>query len=213
MNTSLRSLAVAVAAVSATGVATAQNTVLKIGIADYTTHSKTNGVTGIGVPAGADAQTGDAVTVLFEIERYLTPNWGIELALGLPPRVKAKATGSVAFLGDDILSAKNVTPTLFVNYHFGAAGDRWRPYIGIGINYTRFVGIQSRLASDVRMSDSVGPAGKVGLEYVLSRQWSLFGSVTALRVKTDLVASGSTVLQTTIDLRPVVYSFGAAYRF
>ena len=213
MNTSLRSLAVAVAAVSATGLATAQQNVLKVGIADYTTHSKSNGVTGIGVPAGADAQTGDAVTVLFEIERYLTPNWGVELALGLPPRIKAKATGSVAFLGDDILSAKNVTPTLFVNYHFGANGDRWRPYVGLGINYTRFVGIQSRLAPDVRMSDSVGPAGKLGLEYVLSNQWSLFGSVSALRVKTDLVASGSTVLQTTIDLRPVVYSFGAAYRF
>ena len=213
MNTSLRSLAVAVAAVSATGLATAQQNVLKVGIADYTTHSKSNGVTGIGVPAGADARTGDAVTVLFEIERYLTPNWGIELALGLPPRIKAKATGSVAFLGDDILSAKNVTPTLFVNYHFGSEGDRWRPYVGVGINYTRFVGIQSRLASDVRMSDSVGPAGKIGLEYVLSRQWSLFTSVSALQVKTDVVASGSTVLQTTIDLRPVVYSFGAAYRF
>ena len=213
MNTSLRSLAVAVAAVSATGLATAQQNVLKVGIADYTTHSKSNGVTGIGVPAGADARTGDAVTVLFEIERYLTPNWGIELALGLPPRIKAKATGSVAFLGDDILSAKNVTPTLFVNYHFGSEGDRWRPYVGVGINYTRFVGIQSRLASDVHMSDSVGPAGKIGLEYVLSGQWSLFGSVTTLKVKTDLVATGSTVLQTTIDFRPVVYSFGAGYRF
>lgn len=213
MNTSLRSFAVALAAVCAAGAAPAQVNVLKIGIADYTTHSKTNGVTGIGVPPGADAQTGDAVTAVFEYERLLTPNWGVELALGLPPRIKAKATGSVAFLGDDILSAKNLTPTLFVNYHFGTAGDRWRPYIGLGINYTRFVGIQSRLASDVHMSDSVGPAGKVGLEYVLSGQWSLFASVSALRVKTDLVASGSTVLQTTIDLRPVVYSFGAAYRF
>ena len=213
MHTSLRSLAIAVAAASAAAAAPAQMNVIKVGVADYTTHSRTNGVTGIGVPAGADAQTGDAVTLLFEYERYLTPNWGVELALGLPPRIKAKATGSVAFLGDDILSAKNVTPTLFVNYHFGATGDRWRPYIGLGINYTRFVGIESRLASDVRMSDSVGPAGKVGLEYVLSSQWSLFASVSALRVKTDLVASGSTVLQTTIDLRPVVYSFGAAFRF
>ena len=41
-----------------------------------------------------------------------------------PPRIKARATGSVAFLGDDVLSAKNVAPTLFLNYHFGAPGDR-----------------------------------------------------------------------------------------
>ena len=213
MKSRLQALAIAMAAMLAAGAASAQNNVVKFGIAQYTTHSKTNGVTGIGVPPGADAQTGDATTVVFEYERLLTPNWGVELALGLPPRIKAKATGSVAFLGDDILSARNVTPTLFVNYHFGAPGSSWRPYLGVGINYTKFVGIQSRLASDVRMSDSVGPAVKAGVEYVLSNQWSLFASVSALKVKTDLVASGATVLQTTIDLRPVVYSFGTAYRF
>ena len=213
MKSRLQALAIAMAAMLAAGAASAQNNVVKFGVAQYTTHSKTNGVTGIGVPPGADAQTGDATTVVLEYERLLTPNWGVELALGLPPRIKAKATGSVAFLGDDILSARNVTPTLFVNYHFGAPGSSWRPYLGVGINYTKFVGIQSRLASDVRMSDSVGPAVKAGVEYVLSNQWSLFASVSALKVKTDLVASGATVLQTTIDLRPVVYSFGTAYRF
>ena len=213
MKSTLPASAVAMAAMLAAGVAGAQNNVVKFGVADYTTHSRTNGVSGIGVPPGADAETGDATTLLFEYERLIHPNWGIELALGLPPKIKARATGSVAFLGDDILSAKNVTPTLFVNYHFGAAGDTWRPYVGVGINYTRFVGIESRIASHVEMSDSVGPAAKAGLEYALSRQWSLLASVAALRVKSDLVATGSTVLQTTIDFRPIVYSFGAAYRF
>jgi outer membrane protein W len=83
----------------------------------------------------------------------------------------------------------------------------------VGINYTRFVGIESRLAPDVQMSDSVGPAVKAGIEYALSRQWSLFASVTALQVKSDIVATGSTVLQTTIDFRPIVYSFGTGYQF
>ena len=201
------------AMLAATGVASAQDNVVKFGIARYTTHSRTNGISGIGVPPGADAQTGDATTLVFEYERLISPNWGIELALGIPPKITAKATGSVAFLGDDILSAKNVTPTLFFNYHFRAPGDSLRPYVGVGINYTRFVGIQSRLASNVEMSDSVGPAVKAGMEYALSKEWSLFASVTALKVKSNLVATGSTVLQTTIDFRPVVYSFGTAYRF
>ena len=216
MKPRLQKIAIALAAlvaIAGTGAAAAQDNVVKLGVSEYTTHSQTNGVTGIGVPPGADAKTGDATTVILTYERMLTPNIGVELVLGLPPRVKSNAAGSVAFLGDDVLSAKNVSPTLFVAYHFGETGDTWRPYLGAGINYTRFVDIQSKLASDVKMSDSTGWAVQAGIDYALTKEWGLFASVAALKVKTKVVASGATVLQTTIDLRPVVYSFGVAYRF
>ena len=42
---------------------------------------------------------------------------------------------------------------------------------------------------------------------------NVFASVAALKVKTNVVASGATVLQTTIDFRPIVYSVGVGYRF
>jgi len=213
MKTTLQSLAVALAAMLATGAASAQNNVLKFGVTEYTTHSKTNGVSGIGVPPGADAETGNATTVILVYERMVTPNVGVELVLGVPPRIKAKATGTVAFLGDDVLSAKNLAPTLLANYHFGAPGDTWRPYLGAGINYTKFIDVKSKLATDVEMSDSTGWAVHAGVDYALSKDWGLFASVSALKVKSKLVASGTTVLQTTIDFRPIVYSFGASYRF
>ena len=63
------------------------------------------------MPPGADADVGNATTVIFVYERMLTPNIGVEFVLGVPPKIKAKATGSVAFLGDDVLAAKNVAPT------------------------------------------------------------------------------------------------------
>ena len=213
MNRTLHAFTVALAATLGTGAAFAQDNVLKIGIADYTTHSRTTGITGIGVPSGADATTGNAVTLLVTYERMLTPNIGAELALGIPPRIQANAAGSVAFLGDDVLSAKNVGPTVLVNYHFGAAGDVLRPYLGAGINYTTFTSVESKLATDVKLSDSVGWAVQAGIDYALTREWGLFASVAALRVKSNLVASGSTVLQTSIDFRPIVYTVGASYRF
>ncbi|MEW6703386.1 MAG: OmpW family outer membrane protein [Pseudomonadota bacterium] len=206
------SLAVGFAAVFAAGAASAQDNLVKFGVAQYTTNSRTSGITGIGVPPGADAETGDATTVLFEYERMVTPNIGALLVLGVPPKIKANATGSVAFLGE-VMSARNVSPTAFAMYHFGAKGDTWRPYAGLGINYTRFTDIQSTLAPKVEMSDSVGWAVTGGVEYVLNERWSLNASATALRVKSKLVATGTTVLQTTIDFRPVVYSLTAAYRF
>ena len=52
-----------------------------------------------------------------------------------------------------------------------------------------------------------------GIDYALNKDWGLFASVSALRVKSKLVATGATVLQSTIDFRPVVYSIGASYRF
>ena len=146
MNHKLTSFAAALAAVLCTGTAAAQTQLIKLGVTRYTTHSQTNGVTGIGVPPGADAETGDATTAILVYERLVNPNLGIELVVGIPPRIKARATGSVAFLGDDILSAKVLTPSLLANYHFGAPGDTWRPYVGAGINYTRFESIRSRLA-------------------------------------------------------------------
>ena len=207
-------LALALAA-SAAGVAQAQTpqNIFKVGAIEYTTNSKTNGIQGIGVPPGADAETGNATTLLLTYERLFTPNIGVELVIGIPPKIKAKATGTVAFLGDDILSARNVAPTLIVNYHFGSEGDRFRPYLGAGINYTKFTDVKSRLAPDVKLGDSTGLVVQAGLDYAIDSRWGLFGSIARVDTKSKLVAAGSTVLTTEIDFRPVTYSFGLSYKF
>lgn len=212
MTSKVQWFAVAVGLASACNVAQAQDNVVKFGVTRYVTHAKTSGISGIGVPKGADAEVGDATTVIFVYERLVTPNFGVELVLGVPPKITSRASGSVPFLGE-VLSARNVAPTLLFNYHFGQPGDTLRPYVGAGINFTRFVKIESTLASDVQMSDSTGWAVQAGIDYALNKQWGVFASVAALKVKSDLVAAGSTVLTTTIDFKPVVYSAGVSYKF
>lgn len=210
----LRILAAALAAAFLAPAAQAQalNTV-KIGAIRYAPDAKTNGISGIGVPPGADAEVGAATTLLLTYERAFTPNLGLELVLGIPPRIHAKATGTTAFLGDDVLSAKNVAPTLLLTWHFGQPGDTWRPYVGAGLNYTKFTGVRSKLADDVEMSDSLGWAAHAGIDYRINDQFGLFASLGASKVKSDLVARGATVLKTTIDFRPITYSAGLSYRF
>jgi len=195
------------------GLAQAQDYGLKVGLTRYTSHSATSGIQGIGVPPGADAVVGDASTAIFAIERRLNANMGLELVLGVPPKVSARATGSVAFLGDKVLTARNLAPTLMLNYSFGDAGAKWRPYVGVGANFTRFSDIQSTLAPKVEMSDSFGMALQAGVNYTLSKQWGVFGSISAIDVSSKLVATGNTVLTTTIDFRPIVYTIGTSYRF
>jgi len=207
------SASMVVASLLACSEAQAQDNIVKLGAIRYTTNSSTSGIKGAGVPAGADAETGDATTLILVVERTLTPNIGIELVVGVPPRIKSKATGTVAFLGDNVLSAKNVAPTVLVNHYFGDPSNTWRPYLGVGVNYTRFTGVKSSLAPKVTMSDSFGAAIQVGVNYAFNKQTGLFASVARVDVKSDVVAVGSTVLTTSIDFKPVTYSMGAFYKF
>ncbi len=197
---------------AAAGAAHAQSITVKGGFIQYNTSSRTNGVTGIGIPAGADAKTGNAGTALLTIEAEVMSDVGVELVLGVPPKIKANATGSVAFLGE-VLSARNVAPTLLLNYHFFNKGDAFRPYIGLGVNYTKFTNVTTPYGWDVKLGDSTGWAGQVGADYAFSKDWGLFASIGKAKVKSKLVATGATVLQSTIDFRPTTYAFGASYRF
>jgi outer membrane protein len=205
--------AVAIAGLAAAGAAQAQDWTVKTGITRYDAHSKSNGIKGIGIPPGADAIVGDATTVIFVLERTFSPNFAAELVLGIPPRVKAKAAGSVAFLGDDVLSAKNVAPTFIVNYYIGDGASRLRPYVGVGVNYTSFKSVKSKLAPEVFMSDSFGLVVQGGLSYAVNKNMGLFASVARIDVRTDIVGIASTVLTSSIDFRPWTYSAGLWYKF
>ena len=212
MKAIVRSIALLAAVAAVAPAVQAQDSTFKFGITRYQTHSKTSGITGVGLPAGADAKVGSANTALFTYEYAVMPDVGVELVLGVPPKIEATATGSVAFLGE-VLEAKNVAPAVLVNYHFGRAGDALRPYVGVGVNYTRFVGISSPYGWQVSLSDSWGPTAQLGVDYAFNKQWGAYASIAAVKVKSDLVAIGNTVLQTTIDFRPIVYSAGLSYRF
>lgn len=203
--------------------AVAQDNVVKFGVTRYTTHSSTSGLSTnppvFATPA--DAETGDATTVIAVYERTLTPNIGAELVLGVPPRIDARGTGAAAVLGDELLSAKNISPTLLVNYYFGDAGNAWRPYLGAGINYTKFTSVRSSLpTSKLSMSDSWGWALQAGLSYAVRSDWGLFGTVTRLDVRSDVDAVANipgvpvpVEVKTSINLAPITYSLGVWYRF
>ena len=205
-------VATLVGATTLAGNALAQANTVKAGVIHYQTHARTTGITGIGVPAGADAQVGNATTALLSFEREVAPNVGVELVLGWPPTIKARGAGSVPFLGE-VLTARNIAPTLLVNYHFGDSSARLRPYLGLGVNYTYFAKARTPYGWDVKLSSSWGLAAQAGIDVAIDQQWGLFASIAKVKVKSDLVAIGAAVLQTTIDFRPVTYAAGVSYKF
>lgn len=201
------------AALLSVGAAQAADNVVKASVSYYDTTGSADGLRGIGVPPGADANINGAWTAIFTYERMFTPNIGLEFVFGVPPKMTADAAGSVAFLGNDILSAKVVAPTVLLNYHFGTPADKWRPYVGVGVNYTKFTSVQSRLGWSVQMGDSWGWAAQGGIGYAIDANWGLYASVGYADVKSNVVATSATVLTTTVDFKPFVYSFGVSYGF
>lgn len=192
--------------------AAAQASTLKLGYASVDVSSRTTGLSGIGVPPGADIQVGDATTLTFGFEHKFSPQLSIELAAGIPPKHDTVATGPIAFLGT-VSSVKQFAPTIFLNYSFGAEGSTLRPFVGIGANYTKFIDAKSNLGQTIKLSDSVGLAVQAGLNYAINKQWGVYAAFAMADVQSDLVATANTVQTTHIDFRPKVFSAGLSYKF
>ncbi|KIF83747.1 hypothetical protein TSA66_14385 [Noviherbaspirillum autotrophicum] len=201
-----------------------QNTV-RAGLIDLTIHSEAPNLTTNGpaflTPQPAGLTVENATTLLLGYTRKLNEHLDIDVVLGLPPRHDVKGTGTLAPFGV-IAKVKQAAPTVFLNYNFGAPENKFRPFVGVGFNYTHFFDGQStssgNLASGgptkIELSDSFGLAAQVGASYKLTDQWSLVGSVATAKVKSDMTATtGSIERKTTIDFRPVVYTLGLAYSF
>lgn len=223
---------IVMAALSVSAVAQVQQNNVKLGVIYYTTDSQTGGLhieppTAGAALSGSDVVTGNATTLLFAYERMFSPNIGAELVLGVPPRITGSATGPLAGvlqqagISADVLSARNVAPTLLLNYHFFEESSKWRPYVGAGINYTYFSSIESSIpGAQIEMSDSWGWAVQGGISYAASKQWGLFASIARVDVKSDVKAVASLpgipvplTVTTSVDFKPITYAAGLWYAF
>jgi outer membrane protein len=197
----------------------------RIGVANIAVHSKSDNLTSNGpaflTPQPAGVTVENATTLLLGYTRHLNANWDFDVLLGVPPTHSVKGTGTLAPFGE-IARIKQAGPTAMINYNFGAPTSVFRPYVGLGVNFTHFYNATSTASGNIAtggptkisLTNSVGLAGQVGGVYKLNEMWSLNGSIAAAKVLTDLTSTtGSIERKTTLDLRPVVYSLAVGYAF
>jgi outer membrane protein len=215
-------------AVVAAGAAQAQQNTVYIGGASIQLDSRSTELQG---PAGttrpgAFIEVGDADTIVFGYKRALGDNLELDLALGVPPRHKSYGRGILTPFGQ-ISSVKQVAPTLFLNYKFLDPKAQVRPFVGLGLNHTRFTGGKSTPAGDlasggpttVSLKSSTGLAWQAGATVRLQDRWSLTGVVGQAKVKSDATATtadpalGTVRRTTTIDFRPTVFALSLGYSF
>ncbi|MDR7093320.1 OmpW/AlkL family protein [Hydrogenophaga laconesensis] len=138
-----------------------------------------------------------------DVSYFFSKNIAAELILTVPQKHRLSSNGT------DIGSLRHLPPTLTVQYHFDAPG--FKPYVGAGVNYTRFSSVNVLGgAADVKRN-SFGPALQVGADIPLSGNLYLNIDVKKVFIKTDVSAGGTKIGQFKVD--PVLVGVGLGWRF
>ncbi|MCX7692422.1 outer membrane beta-barrel protein [Tepidimonas taiwanensis] len=133
---------------------------------------------------------------------FFSPNWAAELILTVPQKQR------VSLAGAQIGTLKHLPPTLTLQYHFPMSG--FRPYVGAGINYTRFssVNLPAGLSID---RNSWGGALQVGVDIPVGKNMVLNFDVKKVYIRTDIQAGGAHLDRFKVD--PVLVGVGLGWTF
>ena len=140
----------------------------------------------------------------------ITNNVGAELILGTS-RHSVTANRTALGGGNGSIGLVSVLPpTLTLQYHFNPEGAI-RPYVGAGLNYTRFYragGLSTEVGGVSIKKNSFGPALQVGFDYALDKNWSINFDVKKVYIDTNV--SGG-IGKFKVD--PLLVGVGLGYRF
>jgi outer membrane protein len=209
-----------------TGAGDHPNTVA-LGLYEVSFHVNAQDISGPYVPSGLNVRNPSIDTLYMGYMRRLSPHFDVELALGVPPLTRTVAkgpavVGSVPYNGQTIATARWLAPSLLAKYYFFSPDAMFRPYLGVGVNYTRFYSRQVTLAGDeisggptsLSLPSSVGPVGNVGLSYHPFDRVVVILSGSKSWVNSRLITDTDGVLRTShVEFNPVAVILAVGYQF
>lgn len=184
---------------------------------------------------GSSLSLGNTNTLAFTLTHFFSENWAAELGAGIPPVLTLRGHGSIALPLDRIFSGvhgrfplidlgnpqSNPLATtrawlgsVVFKYYLGERDDRFRPFAGIGVSYTRFTNtnlnpvFQRKLASLgglLAAGADIGSLQSLLLDPALfQRIWDAGG---------DLLLSGKTNVSAKVkSVWEPVFTVGASYQ-
>ena len=163
-------------------------------------------------PIGGDTELSNTGMPEIDFTYFVTDNIAFELIAATTQHdVSARNTSA----GDiDLGDVWLLPPTLLVQYHF-LTKERFSPYIGAGINYTIFYGVdeaKNSIAEDVDYDNSLGWALQIGVDYRLDEQWYINADVKRLFLDTDVNINNGGV-KADVDVDPWIFGMGIGYKF
>ena len=188
---------------------------------------KADDIQGPFVPPGTNLDVKDTNTLYLAYARRINKDWDVELAFGNPPKTetvgKGPATlGSAPYDGQVIATAKWFSPSLLLQYKFLEESSAFRPYVGLGVNFTHFYDIQSTDAGNaatggpttLKLTNSFGPAFNLGVAWHIDGPWHAYASYNYAKVKSDLTTNTAGIeRKTTINFNPSAIVLSVGYSF
>jgi Outer membrane protein W len=173
---------------------------------------------------GAELEVKSNTIPELDISYYVTKNIALELILALGSKhdvnIHKNPAGPQALDGKFNLGEVNVLPpTLTAQWHFNP-DQTFDPYIGAGINYTRFMdnGLKLAGAFPIRVErNSWGPALQAGFDINLKDGWMVNFDIKKVWIDTDVkmnLKDGNGYRKIDkLDIDPLVIGFGIGKRF
>lgn len=154
---------------------------------------------------------------------FFTENFSLELILGTSKHnvntvgSNLTAVGGAASANVDLGSVWLLPPTLTAQYHFNY--DRFRPYVGAGVNYTIFYSVNAgNTIKAVSYDNAFGVAFQGGVDYDLNDKWFLNIDAKYILLNTDVTVDASNLaaglsIPAKVDINPLLIGFGIGMRF
>ncbi|MFV3403070.1 OmpW/AlkL family protein [Pseudomonas sp. NY15463] len=181
---------------------------------------KLDGAKAAGTKATLDSDTQLGLAFAY----MLTDHIGLELLAATPFKHTVGVKGLGAGLDGKLADIKQLPPTLSLQYYPMAPTSKFQPYAGVGINYTMFFDEElsgARKAqgfSNIKLKDSVGIAGQLGIDYMLTDNLLVNAAVWYVDIDTKATIDGPSALgvgktKVDVDVDPWVYMVGIGYKF
>ncbi|MDF2179028.1 outer membrane beta-barrel protein [Aliiglaciecola sp. CAU 1673] len=186
-----------------------------------------------GLPQNSSRLAVDSNTQLgLTFDYDIDANWTIELIAATPFSHDISLNSTVgAVNGLAVGETKHLPPTLLAQYHFMGQDSAFRPFVGLGLNYTLFfsedidpalknvlVATGAATTSDdvsLHLDDSFGLAAQAGFNYRINNTWGVHAMVMWADIDSDaeVRVNGTNVQAIDVKIDPLVAMIGARYRF
>lgn len=133
-----------------------------------------------------------------DLSYFFTSHIAAELILTYPQKVT---------INPGLGSVKALPPILTVQYHFMPDSASFRPYVGAGLNYTRFSSY-SLVNGLTGSSSSTGFAMQAGFDVPVTDTMTFNVDLKKTYIKTDISAGAGT-----LKLDPVLIGVGLGWKF
>jgi outer membrane protein len=168
-------------------------------------------------PALANNAVSVSSRLIWELDAsyFMTPNWAVEVIATTPPKHTVSTGG--ARLG----TLRHLPPTVTLQYHLAPTNASVRPYIGVGLNYTRFSAVDLDAGPALGASTAVplkikknswGTAVQIGADFPINEKLSINVDFKKIDIGTKVSLADGTYLGT-VKVNPVLFGAGIGYKF